>query len=72
MVPPGSADALRAALAELIDRPERHRAMGEAARARAGLFSAERQALEFCDLYHRMLPAPRVATRSRAAPAPGV
>jgi glycosyltransferase involved in cell wall biosynthesis len=34
LVPPGDAEALAAAIADVIDRPERARALGEAARAR--------------------------------------
>lgn len=61
LVAPGSAEELGRALAKLIDDPELRRGMGEAARARATLFTADRMAAEFCDLYRRILhsaPAP--------------
>lgn len=61
LVPPGSAAALKDAVAALVDDPARRTAMGEAGRVRATtLFTAERFVADFCDLYRRMLaPASR-------------
>jgi glycosyltransferase involved in cell wall biosynthesis len=56
LVRPGSADALKEALATLLDDPERRRQMGEAARERSRLFAAERMVAEFNQLYREMVP----------------
>jgi glycosyltransferase involved in cell wall biosynthesis len=64
LVRPGSADALKEALATLLDDPERRREMGEAARERSRLFAAERMAAEFNEFYREM--APRAARADTA------
>jgi glycosyltransferase involved in cell wall biosynthesis len=54
LVRPGSADALRGALAALLDDPEGRREMGRAGRSCAPRFSATRMAAEFHEVYGEM------------------
>jgi glycosyltransferase involved in cell wall biosynthesis len=55
LVASGSAEALASALRELLDDPPRREAMGAAAAARAGDFTAERQAERCAALYEELL-----------------
>ena len=59
-VSPGSATELKAALLRLLTEPETAAAMGAAARDRAGrLFTAERQARDYMDVYEALATARR-------------
>jgi phosphatidylinositol alpha-mannosyltransferase len=59
LVPPGDADALRAALRALLDDPARREALVAAGRARADEFSMTHLAERFLPLYERAMAAPR-------------
>jgi glycosyltransferase involved in cell wall biosynthesis len=65
LVRPGSPDALRDALGQLLDHPERRREMGEAGRARSVRFTADRMAAEFHDLYREMVSGEDGGERAR-------
>jgi len=55
LVPPGDAMALAAAIASLLDNPERAKAMGEAGRRRAeSHFSWERYVAAHEDLFQQV------------------
>lgn len=55
LVPPGDTQTLTGAILEMLSNPERARAMGVAARRHVEEgFSAQRQADEHLDLYHRL------------------
>lgn len=61
LAPAGNIDALAEALGALLDDAGRRRAMGEAARRRAGdLFSAEAVVPRYEDLYQNVLSGPRL------------
>lgn len=63
LVPPGDAHAVAAAVLDLLDRPERARAMGEAARAWVrDRFGAARLADEIAALYAELLARKGVST----------
>ena len=59
LVPPGDADALRAALRTLLDDPARRETLVADGRARADEFSLDRVAEQFVAIYERALAAPR-------------
>ena len=59
LVPPKDADALAAALIELLQDAPRREQMGRAGRARVlSDFTPQRQAAEATDLYRELLPSP--------------
>jgi glycosyltransferase involved in cell wall biosynthesis len=59
LVAPGDPDAIAAAVSDLLRRPERARALGEAARARvADRFGVERMMRETERLYRQVAPPP--------------
>jgi phosphatidylinositol alpha-mannosyltransferase len=64
LVPPGDADALAAALVELLEDEPRRRAMGEAARAVAEEYSWERIAQRLAAIYEELVSE---GVRERAA-----
>ena len=53
-VPPDDADALRSALTELIEDPDLRAARATAARGRAVMFTPERQAAAYAELYREL------------------
>lgn len=64
LVPPGSADALRRALGEMVSSPARRAEMGRAARIGAQRFTAQRMATDFAGVYRRLVgraPSPASA-----------
>jgi phosphatidyl-myo-inositol alpha-mannosyltransferase len=61
LVPPGDADALRAALRILLDDPARRSALVAAGEQRADEFSMEHLAERFLPLYERAISAARPA-----------
>ena len=63
LVPPDDADALAAAIARLLARPEERMAMGEAGRKLAQNFGAERMCERLETLYARLLASPAGAAR---------
>lgn len=67
LVPPKDHRALAAALAELLDAPERRRELAEAARRRARAFSWEQIAVRVLDYYLRILDERAIVERTRLA-----
>ncbi len=69
MVPPSNSRALAEKILELLNHPERARAIGEAARARvAAEFSVEKMIRETAGLYREILDAEPSATAAVAVP----
>jgi glycosyltransferase involved in cell wall biosynthesis len=64
LVPPANAHALASALAELLQRPERRRCLGEAAWWQARQFSESRFAAGIVGAYRELLPLRPDATTS--------
>jgi phosphatidylinositol alpha-mannosyltransferase len=61
LVPPGDADALRAALRALLGDPARRRTLAAEGRRRADEFSMVHLAERFVPLYERAMAAPRAS-----------
>jgi glycosyltransferase involved in cell wall biosynthesis len=57
LAPPGNAEALADAVCQVLEDPERARALGENGRRRAALFSADRMMRGYEAVYRRVLPA---------------
>lgn len=70
LVPPKNYRALARALAELLDSPERRRALSEAARRRARAFSWEQVATRVMDYYVRIVEERAIVERTRARSLP--
>jgi glycogen(starch) synthase len=68
-VPPGNANALRAALMQLIDGPRQREQMAQRARIRARCFTPSRMVQAYLGAYARLC-APKHAVADAAVPAP--